>query len=35
MVGALAMHVKVRDAPKRSLPAALMLLMCGAILLLS
>lgn len=34
MVGALAMHRKVGDPAKRSLPAALMLLMCGAIVLL-
>ncbi len=35
MIGALAMHVKVSDPPKRSLPAALMLLMCVGILLLA
>ncbi len=35
MVGALAMHLKVGDPLKRSLPAALMLLMCGGILLLT
>ena len=35
MVGALTMHLKVRDAPKRSLPAALMLLIGAAIVLLS
>ena len=35
MVGALAMHVKVGDPPKRSLPAALMLLMSGAIVWLT
>lgn len=34
MVGALAMHAKVGDPLIRSLPAALMLLMAGAILLL-
>ncbi len=34
MVGALAMHVKVGDPAKRSLPAALMLLMSIAIVLL-
>ena len=35
MIGALAMHVKVGDPIKRSVPAALMLLMCGGILLLT
>jgi uncharacterized membrane protein YphA (DoxX/SURF4 family) len=35
MVGALAMHLKVGDPPNRSVPAALMLLMSGAILLLA
>ncbi len=35
MVGALAMHVKVGDPMKRSVPAALMLAMCGAILYLA
>ena len=35
MVGALAMHVKVGDPPVRSIPATLMLLMCGGILLLA
>ncbi|MFO8176015.1 MAG: DoxX family protein [Gemmatimonadota bacterium] len=35
MVGALVMHFKVGDPPKRSLPATLMLLMCGGILLLA
>lgn len=35
MVGALAMHLKVGDPPMRSLPAALMLLMCGAIVYLA
>jgi uncharacterized membrane protein YphA (DoxX/SURF4 family) len=35
MVGALAMHVKVGDPPMRSLPAALMLIMCSAIYLLA
>lgn len=35
MVGALGMHLKVKDAPMRSLPAALMLAMCVAIVLLS
>lgn len=34
MVGALAMHVKVGDPARRSVPAALMLLMSGAIVLL-
>jgi uncharacterized membrane protein YphA (DoxX/SURF4 family) len=34
MVGALAMHLKVGDPVKRSLPAAFMLLMSGAIVLL-
>ena len=34
MVGALAMHVKVGDPLKRSVPAGLMLLMSGGILLL-
>jgi uncharacterized membrane protein YphA (DoxX/SURF4 family) len=34
MVGALAMHAKVKDPLMRSLPAMLMLLMTGAILLL-
>jgi hypothetical protein len=35
MVGALAMHAKVGDPAKRSLPAALMLLMSIAIVLLA
>lgn len=35
MVGALAMHVKVGDPLKRSVPAALMLLMSGAIVVLA
>lgn len=35
MVGALAMHAKVGDPLKRSVPAALMLVMSGAIVLLS
>lgn len=35
MVGALAMHLKVGDPPLRFLPATLMLLMCGGILLLA
>lgn len=35
MVGALAMHVKVGDPLKKSLPAAAMLLMCAAILYLA
>ncbi|NNF29610.1 MAG: DoxX family protein [Gemmatimonadetes bacterium] len=35
MVGALAMHMKVGDPAKRSVPAALMLLMSGAIVLLA
>ncbi len=34
MVGALAMHVKVGDPPMKSVPAALMLVMSVAILLL-
>lgn len=29
MLGALAMHVKVKDSAKKSLPAFLMLAMCG------
>lgn len=35
MVGALVMHVKVGDPPKRSVPAALMLLMCAGIVFLA
>ncbi|CAN5642514.1 hypothetical protein BH23GEM11_BH23GEM11_04250 [soil metagenome] len=35
MVGAIAMHVRVCDPPVRSVPALLMLLMSGVILLLS
>lgn len=35
MVGALAMHVKVGDPAIRSLPAAAMLIMCGAIVVLA
>lgn len=35
MVGALAMHLKVGDPAKRSVPAALMLLMSAAIVLLT
>jgi hypothetical protein len=34
MTGALSMHVKVGDPPKKSLPAAAMLLMSAGILLL-
>ena len=34
MVGALAMHQKVGDPPMKSLPAALMLVMCLAIVML-
>jgi len=34
MIGALAMHVKVGDAPMKSLPALLMLLMSVAIVIL-
>ena len=34
MVGALAMHLKVRDPLLKSLPAALMLVMCLAIVIL-
>ena len=32
MVGAIAMHIKVRDPIKKSLPAALVLALCGLIL---
>ena len=35
MLGALGMHLKVGDPLRRSLPAAIMLLMCSGILLLS
>ena len=35
MVGALVMHVKVGDPPKRSVPAALMLLMSVGIVMLT
>jgi hypothetical protein len=35
MVGALAMHLKVRDPLKRSVPAAMMLVMSSAIVLLT
>jgi hypothetical protein len=35
MVGAVAMHLKVGDPAKRSLPAALMLVMSSAIVLLT
>jgi uncharacterized membrane protein YphA (DoxX/SURF4 family) len=35
MVGAIAMHAKVSDPPKRSLPAALVLIMCVGILYLA
>jgi hypothetical protein len=35
MVGALLMHVKVGDPIKRAVPATLMLVMCGAIVLLT
>lgn len=31
MIGAIAMHIKVNDAPKRSLPAFLMLVMSAVI----
>lgn len=34
MVGALAMHVKIKDPAKKSVPALLMLAMCVAILVL-
>ena len=34
MLGALAMHLKVKDAPLKSLPALLMLTMCAALVLL-
>lgn len=32
MIGALAMHLKVQDPPKKSLPAASVLLLCIAII---
>ncbi len=35
MVGALAMHAKVGDPPRRSLPATLMLMMCLGIFYLA
>ena len=35
MVGALVMHGKVSDPPKRSVPAALMFLMCAGIVFLA
>jgi hypothetical protein len=35
MIGALAMHVKVGDPAKRSVPAALMLVMSGTIVVLT
>lgn len=35
MVGALGMHLKIGDPMKRSVPAALMLLMCGGIIWLA
>jgi uncharacterized membrane protein YphA (DoxX/SURF4 family) len=35
MLGAVGMHAKVRDPVKRSIPAALMLLMSGAIFMLT
>lgn len=35
MVGAVAMHVKVRDAPRKAAPATLMLAMSVAIVLLT
>jgi hypothetical protein len=35
MVGALVMHARVGDPPKRSIPATLMLLMCAGILILA
>ncbi|HKK50534.1 MAG TPA: DoxX family protein [Myxococcota bacterium] len=35
MIGALAMHVKVGDPAKRSVPAALMLIMCAGIVYLA
>ena len=35
MLGALAMHVKVSDPMKRSIPGALVLSMCAAILVLA
>jgi uncharacterized membrane protein YphA (DoxX/SURF4 family) len=34
MIGALAMHARVGDPPRKSLPAALMLVMSGAIVFL-
>jgi uncharacterized membrane protein YphA (DoxX/SURF4 family) len=35
MIGAIAMHVKAGDAPKKSMPAAIMLLLSGTIVLLT
>jgi hypothetical protein len=35
MLGAIAMHVKVRDPVKKSVPAALMLALCVAVVVLS
>jgi hypothetical protein len=35
MLGALAMHIKIKDPPKKSLPATLMLLMSVALLALA
>jgi hypothetical protein len=35
MLGALAMHLKVKDPPLKSLPAFLMLAMSAALLILS
>jgi hypothetical protein len=34
MVGALAMHAKVKDPPVRSLPASAMLLLCLTVIVL-
>ncbi len=34
MVGAIAMHIRVKDPVRKSVPAAVMLVMCAALLLL-
>lgn len=34
MVGALAMHLKVKDSPRKSVPAAVVLTLCVALLVL-
>ncbi len=34
MVGAIAMHIKVKDPVRKSVPAVVMLVMCAALLLL-